>query len=109
VVALGILGVVLGPAVQPALAGNNPVVNDFGVAEDPNHWFIFTGTVTDPNPGSCTIHFGGLLAGHTTKCNPDGSFAFAIQLAADDNGTVTAMAVDGNGNQSTLVATTVSQ
>jgi hypothetical protein len=109
-VAVAIVGVVLGPAVQRAAAANGPVITTFGCAESPNNWWLFSGTVTDPNPAGVVVHFGGLpsLNGQSTKCDASGHFAFLVQLQAGEQGTVSAVAINGNGNKSAAAFTNVS-
>jgi len=42
-------------------------------------WEI-SGTVEDEGPESCVINFGGILVGHSTGVNADGTFSFFIDL-----------------------------
>jgi hypothetical protein len=88
--------------VPTAHAATGPVITSFGASEYPNNLWVFTGKVSDPNPSSCWVHFGGLpsLNGQTTQCEADGSFMWSVELKPGEGGTATAIAIDGKGLQS---------
>lgn len=111
VIAAGLLLAANAPAIRAFDGGSNgggtsngPVITDFAaIAEGDNVW-SFEGTVSDPNPGSCTVYFGGLpsLQGKSCSVQADGNFIFCIVLTPADDGTATAQAVDGQGLKSAV-------
>jgi hypothetical protein len=105
-IALAVVGVIGVPAAQ---AANAPTITTFTAAACPNNWWLFSGTVTDPNPVSCVIHFGGLpsLMGEVAQCDASGHFSLMIQLQPGEGGTATATAVDGKGFHSITAMTNV--
>jgi hypothetical protein len=79
-----------------------PVILDFAChVEDGNLW-VFTGRVNDEYPEGLTIRFGGLLQGHTTTVQADGTFSFTIILEPGTSGTVTAITTDWWGQDSEM-------
>jgi hypothetical protein len=99
VLVLVMAGTLLVPGAQ---AATGPVITSFGASEYPSNLWVFTGKVSDPNPASCWVHFGGLpsLNGKATQCEADGSFMWTVQLQPGEGGTATAIAIDGKGLQS---------
>lgn len=79
---------------------NPPQLLTFTVAESSAHVWHFEGQVSDEDPASCTVTFGGLLAGETAEVNADGSFSFSKILPDGVNGTVSAQAEDELGEVS---------
>jgi len=65
-----------------------------------NSW-VFTGEVVDDEEVyGLTITFGGLLDGHSTTVNQDGTFEYTYQFPSGTMGTVTAVVTDIDGLQS---------
>lgn len=65
-------------------------------------WHI-SGTVEDEDPESCVINFGGILIGHSTTVNADGTFSYFVDLDKDEpggEGPACAVAVDSMGQES---------
>lgn len=65
-------------------------------------WHI-SGTVEDEDPESCVINFGGILTGHSTNVEADGTFFFSIDLdkyEPNGEGPACAVAVDSMGQES---------
>lgn len=77
-----------------------PVITDFFITSYPGYLWTFEGTVTDENPGTVIIVFGGLLTGVSVPVNDDGSFLYTNQFPPGTNGGVTARAIDEEGNVS---------
>jgi hypothetical protein len=84
-----------------------PMLVDFGWSNPSGQAFIFSGRVVAQNPGSLTVTFGGILAGHTTTTAADGSFSFGIYLYPDDYGVATAQSADQIGTQTNVAQTIV--
>lgn len=78
-------------------------VNEFG-----NYW-DFRGEIDDELPGGCVINFGGLLDGHSVDVDIDGTFSYVLELDEDDEGLVTAQAVDSEGLESEIAEDLVVQ
>lgn len=59
-----------------------PVITSLtAILVDPdNGGWLISGTVDDEDPESCLIQFGGILDGHSTTVNADGTFSFSINL-----------------------------
>ena len=57
----------------------------------------------DEDPESCVINFGGILTGHSTNVEADGTFFFSIDLdkyEPNGEGPACAVAVDSMGQES---------
>lgn len=71
------------------------------------YWY-FEGYVSDENPQSCTVEFGGVLAGQpavTPAAN--GRFSFVVQFASINTSVASAIATDDAGQQSEKAETAV--
>ena len=76
---------------------------------DDNIW-TFTGQVEDPDASTnITVYFGNMpsLVGKSAQVNPDGSFMLIVQLAEDETGYATALAIDDDGEFSDVVGTLI--
>lgn len=67
--------------------------------------WTFEGTVVDENPEGVTVTFGGLLDGHSTTADEDGTFSYTVILTGA--GLVTAQATDELGEESDVAETFV--
>jgi hypothetical protein len=70
--------------------------------EDVDDMWVFYGTVTDENPGTCIVSFGGLLDGKTALVNKDGSYVLYVLLTNGEEGEVTAQTTDEVGEASNI-------
>ena len=57
-------------------AGDPPVLNSFSATNIGGNWWMFSGTISDEDPGEAWISFDGLLLGHGTAVQADGSFYY---------------------------------
>lgn len=77
---------------------NTPQIEGF-VADGGNApTWVFSGRVTDENPGGRIVVFGGLLDGQTATTNEDGTFSITVQITGI--GTVSAQTMDPQGSTS---------
>lgn len=72
-----------------------PTITDFSGSTNGYNLWTFSGTVSDDNPGSCVIYFGGILNGQQVAVGYDGHFEYSLRLSG--TGLVTAQATDGGG------------
>jgi hypothetical protein len=76
-----------------------PSITNFAAAEHPDHIFVLTGTVSDPNYQGMVIYFGGQpvdINGKNATVDSSGNFTLVVQLDGkpDDNGWASATAMD---------------
>jgi hypothetical protein len=71
-----------------------PVITDFFIMSNPGNLWTFEGTVTDENPGTVVIVFGGMIEGTVTPVTEEGTFSITILLPAGTSGVVSAQAWD---------------
>jgi hypothetical protein len=83
-------------------ASSVPVIDQFSGRTTMNYWIV-SGHVTDDSV--CRVYFGDSLEGHFVDTLPDGSFTYYTYKLPGLSGTVTAFAIDRDGNQSNLVTT----
>jgi hypothetical protein len=83
-----------GPPPPPPPSNAPPVINVFFATSSPNNLWVFEGSVTDENPSTVFIQFGGILQGASVEANADGSFWYATELPPETSGGVTAQAFD---------------
>lgn len=74
-----------------------PVINGFTATPTSGTAVTLTGAVTDNNPSSVSLSFSGVMSG-TTTADSSGNFTFTAN--ATGLGTVSAVATDGQGLQS---------
>jgi hypothetical protein len=76
---------------------------NFAVVPDNNSkWVDLSGTVTDSNPSSVTVTFGGVVSGST---HADATGHFDVHLLASGLGAVTASGVDQDAASASAYAT----
>ncbi len=81
-----------------------PVITEFDGEYDAGVW-AFSGMVLDDKAViGLTIHFGGLLAGHTTTVDANGFFEYLVILPRNAVGSVNAYTIDRDGLRSELVS-----
>jgi hypothetical protein len=64
--------------------------------------WMFEGTIVHETPSTCTVVFGGLLAGHHTSVGADGTFSYSLTLPSGTDSYVTAQAFDPEGTASNI-------
>lgn len=82
----------IGVGVMPISQPSAPVIVDFTATQGLSNVWIFEGEVSYATPWTLRIEFGGLLDGHSTSVNLDGSFSFSLILPSGSNDFVTAQA-----------------
>lgn len=87
--------------VDVASDNDQPEIVDFAGTPQQSPIWVFSGRVVDENPGGRTVTFGGLLTGHSTTTNSDGTFSLSVPLTT--GGTVSATTTDPQGSQSAPV------
>lgn len=81
----------------------DPIIQNYEAVPLPDDVWLFRGTVVDENPGVMQIRFGGLLDGHTTTVESDGSFEYAEIFQPGQEGLVSAITTDELGVDSNEV------
>ncbi len=81
--------------------GTPPVLDSLNGSVNGMYW-ILSGHVTDDQPSSTMVSFGGELAGNSTMVMSDGTFHFYYPMPPGSGGIVTAVAVDTQGNMSNM-------
>jgi hypothetical protein len=84
---------------------NAPVITQFGVSYAGAGLVTLSGTVSDENPGGCTVTLHGIqseIDGQTVTVFANGTFSTTVTMQTDgsDDGTVTAQAKDAGGQVS---------
>jgi hypothetical protein len=88
----------IGVGVVPIGQPSPPVIIEFTATPEMSNAWEFEGEVDYATPWDLKIVFGGLLNGHWTTVNNDGSFNYPYTLPSGSNGTVTAQAVTWDGS-----------
>ncbi|MEM1062477.1 MAG: hypothetical protein AAGJ97_09150 [Planctomycetota bacterium] len=84
--------VLFGLPVMAAQADDPPVLDSLSSSLIGGNWWLITGAVTDEDVGSCTIEFGGAIAGQSTSVTSGGTFSYVVNLPS--GGLISAVAVD---------------
>lgn len=94
---------------QGLLQSATPTITGFTVAQVIDTFWDIYGSVDDEAFIGLTVHFGGVLAGHSAVVDENGNFGIAVELSAEDDGLVTAMVLDQWGLQSPFAQDLISQ
>jgi len=91
---------------QLSAVNDAPVISDFSCTVDAGSIWTFTGTVTDvdDDPTGWTVTFGGVLSGHTTSVQSDGTFEYAVYLAPETFGNALAQTEDDDEAESNVAS-----
>lgn len=79
-----------------------PLITSFSIHTTLNEIWTLEGTIVHETPSTCTVVFGGLLAGHRTSVGADGTFSYSLTLPSGTDSLVTAQAFDPEGMASNI-------
>jgi hypothetical protein len=81
-------------SLQAAVAA--PQVISFIATQTGAQTWVFSGTVSSPDPSSTTVQLGGLpsLTGVSCGVHPDGTFSVTVTLQSGESGNASAQATD---------------
>ena len=96
-----------GAAPLPTIANGDPQITSFSATNPLGNYWTFSGTVADEDPAGCLVNFGELLEGVSVDVNADGTFSYTTYL--EEEGRVTAQAIDAEGALSSTVEAAVIQ
>jgi hypothetical protein len=77
-----------------------PDILEFGAMVTPSDTLSVEGRISDNEPEGVTIHISWLDAEHTVSAGSQGQFFWQIALGPDDEGLITAVAIDSLGLES---------
>jgi hypothetical protein len=81
---------------RTATANDRPQLLSFGIVHIMDNYWLLYGEVDDEVPEYCMIDFGGVLDGHSTVADADGTYSYVVELPPNLVGYVTAQAEDGH-------------
>ena len=92
-------------AVTPGSAKKHhaPELLSFMTVRILGNWWLLYGEFDDATPEDCIIDFGGIMAGHSTMGDADGTFSYCTMVPPRAAGTVTAQVLDPSNQRSNVL------
>lgn len=81
-------------APDSAKANDAPVLQTFNVVHIFDDWWLLYGEFDDEAPEYCIVAFGGILEGHSTMGDADGTFSYVLEVSPSTFGVVSAQVLD---------------